>query len=796
MGFTGLGLRARVASLSQATKLGIVIALFVAIVTLLLLLIETQIAILSAVRAYVGGEALWSRGQRDAVQFLVRYARTHDPSDYQQYLEALAVPLGDRRARLELDRPEPDLDVVHEAFLAGRNDVADIPGLIMLYQRYRNVGFVARAIDIWARADEEILRLQALGTELHDLVADGAGETPQVARVVADIEQTTVRVTPFETEFTRTLSESARWISRASLWIVVTTAALLMGIGVFIAFRLMRHVEGSERALRESEERYRDLFENANDLVYMHDMDGKFVSINSSAERALGYARDEILQVNVRQVLSEDDMALARRMVFQQSADRTPKLFEVEAIGKDGRRVPLEVSTRLLFREGVPVGVQGIGRDITDRRRADSVLDASRRQLEQEARISAALAEIGRELIAEVDKPGLFARVCELTTSVLGARSSHTILWDSDQDAYRFVAGWGDSKERWDTIRLLHIPANAMIGAVTRLEREEVLVQSIGTSLSDPLLRMAEEFGAGTIVMMALRRGPDLVGLQTAEYGSEVAGAFGAEKERIACGIAQFASLALGNAALIEELERANRFRSDFVANMSHELRTPLNVIIGYNELLLTQTFGDLTPDQIDTLSRADQSARELLELIETTLDLSRLDGGRFPMDLEAVDLGQVMNDLARDTHALRMKPGVLFELDVARGLAPVWTDRTKLRMVLKNVVGNALKFTEAGEVRVSAYAAEKGIEIAVRDTGIGIAPDVQARIFDAFYQVDHSATRRYGGVGLGLHIVRRLLDLLGGHVTVESRLGHGSEFRITLPAYEAAVHSEAVGAA
>jgi signal transduction histidine kinase len=297
-----------------------------------------------------------------------------------------------------------------------------------------------------------------------------------------------------------------------------------------------------------------------------------------------------------------------------------------------------------------------------------------------------------------------------------------------------------------------------------------------------PLLALAPQGGATVVLCMALRRGDEVMGVHVAGYRDRAA-PFTARQERTARGLGQLASLALENGRLVEELERANRLKSDFVATMSHELRTPLNVIIGYNDLALEGVFGELTQEQRETLDRVRRSALELLELINTTLSLSRLDTDRQPLDVRAVAIPALIAELDTETREARArKPNVHMVWDLPPDLPQLQTDPIKLKVVLKNLIANAVKFTERGHVTVRAQAHDGGVQFAVSDTGIGVPPEAQQIIFEPFRQADSSTTRRYGGVGLGLYIVRRLLDLLGGSVTAESEVGRGSTFRVWVP--------------
>ncbi len=233
---------------------------------------------------------------------------------------------------------------------------------------------------------------------------------------------------------------------------------------------------------------------------------------------------------------------------------------------------------------------------------------------------------------------------------------------------------------------------------------------------------------------------------------------------------------------LYNEAQAANRLKSEFIATMSHELRTPLNTIVGYTDLLLDGEYGSLSADQLKTLRIIGRHQLELGELINATLDLSRLEASKVALELSDVDLTDLLQLLETDARSLWANPDVQFIWNIAPGLPRLHTDRAKLKTVLRNLVGNAAKFTERGSITVEARAVPGGVEIVVADTGVGIPKDKQELIFEPFRQVDSSTTRRYRGVGLGLYIVRRLLMMMGGEIALESDVGRGSTFRIRLP--------------
>jgi signal transduction histidine kinase len=232
----------------------------------------------------------------------------------------------------------------------------------------------------------------------------------------------------------------------------------------------------------------------------------------------------------------------------------------------------------------------------------------------------------------------------------------------------------------------------------------------------------------------------------------------------------------------VEELEEANRLKADFLANMSHELRTPLNVIIGYNERLAEGAFGPLNEEQVSTIERVKRNAQEQLALVTTTLELSRFEARDAPLDVAEIDVSELIDELAREAGTLPRRAELELKWYVEPGVAPLSSDRVKLRMVLKNLIDNAVKFTERGSISVQARSHGSGVEFRVADTGIGIAAEEQRAIFEPFHQSGDSKAQNRGGVGLGLHLVNRLVDALDGTSRVESKLGRGSTFFVWIP--------------
>jgi signal transduction histidine kinase len=229
-------------------------------------------------------------------------------------------------------------------------------------------------------------------------------------------------------------------------------------------------------------------------------------------------------------------------------------------------------------------------------------------------------------------------------------------------------------------------------------------------------------------------------------------------------------------------LEEASRHKSQFLANMSHELRTPLNAILGYTELILDQIYGEVPEKIREVLERLEKSGRHLLGLINDVLDLSKIEAGQLSLSLTEYSIKDVVRTVLTGVESLAAEKGLSLKATVDPEVSLGRGDERRLTQVLLNLVGNAIKFTEVGEVQVEVRTADGAFLVSVSDTGPGIAAADQEKIFEEFQQADSSSTRKKGGTGLGLSIAKRIIEMHGGRIWVESTLGEGSTFWFTVP--------------
>ncbi len=419
---------------------------------------------------------------------------------------------------------------------------------------------------------------------------------------------------------------------------------------------------------------------------------------------------------------------------------------------------------------------------VIQRKRVERALVISKRKADEEAEIAAALVEVGRTLSTHLGRPDMLERVSGAAALALGCEWSAVFMWEDASGYLRLAAAAGLAPDLRASLAATSFPTDGLfVSGDPRGSLAELPDVSRASASLPPLFR---RLGAASVLHADLRLGGTPIGIQLHGYRSRT-GAFSAKQRRLAAGIADATAIAVANARLIEDLQASSRIKSEFVATMSHELRTPLNIIVGYSDMLGEGVVGELSPEQRDTVARVQRAGVELLDLVNATLDMGRLEAGRDTVTRDAVEVGAVLRQLDVELAPL-VAPEVALRWHDHLGPAPLVTDKTKLKTILKNLVGNALKFTATGAVDVIARWDGPQLRLEVRDTGVGIPAESLPVIFEMFRQGDGSSTRSFGGVGLGLHIVRRLVDLLGGHVSVESSVGHGSTFVATWPAVRA----------
>jgi signal transduction histidine kinase len=362
-----------------------------------------------------------------------------------------------------------------------------------------------------------------------------------------------------------------------------------------------------------------------------------------------------------------------------------------------------------------------------------------------------------------------------------------TIVREKDGGFYTAEA-FGYSREFMDYIK--NIPIKAERGTTSGRALVECRVVHIPDVSADPEYTLVEARRLGdfrTALSVPMLREGIPIGV-LALTRSEVQ-PFTDKQIELVTTFADQAAIAIENVRLFEEiqdksrqLEEASQHKSQFLANMSHELRTPLNAILGYTELMADGAYGEPSEKMRGILQRLEANGRHLLGLINDVLDLSKIEAGQLELELSDYSVQDIAQTVRSTLEPLAADKKLAFKIEVASKLPPGRGDGRRLTQVLINLVGNAIKFTDAGEVAIKAEANSGSFHVSVRDTGPGISVTDQAKLFQEFQQADNAITRKKGGTGLGLAISKRIIEMHGGKIWVESQPGQGSTFTFTLP--------------
>ncbi|MBI5572560.1 MAG: PAS domain S-box protein [Desulfomonile tiedjei] len=490
-----------------------------------------------------------------------------------------------------------------------------------------------------------------------------------------------------------------------------------------------------ERELREAEQGFRSLIEQASDAIFVHDLAGNFLEVNQQACTSMGYTRDELLSMSVYDI-DPDTLARGDRARFWPSL---PATFEARHRRKDGSVFPVEIRLGPI-EYGETKVVLAVVRDVSDRKRVEGQLQESEERY---------------RTLAENSLTGICVQQDDKVVYInqLGARS---LGYSVDELIGRPI---------WDLVapedrEMVQAMAAARLGGEQVADQHELrgLTRNGERHWVEVRATVIEHLGRPAILWNIL----DIEDRKRAQ-----------EEWREAKNLA----------------EMANRAKSEFLANMSHELRTPLNSIIGFSEMLEDQVCGPLNETQTSYVKYIVESGHHLLQLVGQVLDLAKIESGGMDLELSQVRVGDVLG-----SSLAMMKERALRQcLDLDLNLEPeiedmtIVADELKLRQVMLNLLSNAVKFTpEKGRIRVEAERREGEFMVSVCDTGFGVDEVDSSRIFEAFEQVDSTLSRRHEGTGLGLALARRLVELQGGRIWVESQgHGKGSTFRFTVPLKE-----------
>jgi GAF domain-containing protein len=400
-----------------------------------------------------------------------------------------------------------------------------------------------------------------------------------------------------------------------------------------------------------------------------------------------------------------------------------------------------------------------------------------------------ALGEVGQTVSSTLDLETVLTRIASHAVQLSGTDGG--AIYEYDEQSQQFLLRATDQMEEELINALRANPPRLGQGALGRAAttREPVEVSNIREeqAYSERTREVLSRFGFRASLAIPLLREDRIIGGLVVRRKSP--GAFSPEVVDLLKTFATQSVLAIQNARLFREiqekgrqLELASKYKSQFLASMSHELRTPMNAVLGYTRMLLMNVYGELPEKVRDVHGRIDKSGRHLLGLINDVLDFSKIEAGQLTLAINPYSIRDVIQAVVSGTQSLAAEKNLSLKVTVPSDLPPVLGDERRITQVLLNLVGNALKFTDSGEVRVEVKSADGSFVVSVSDTGPGIAETDQENIFEEFRQAQSSTTQKKGGTGLGLAIAKRIVELHGGRIWIESSPGKGSTFWFTLP--------------
>ena len=525
----------------------------------------------------------------------------------------------------------------------------------------------------------------------------------------------------------------------------------------------------SETALRETEEKYRTIFENAVDGIFQTTLDGHYLSANPALARIYGYESPEELISHLTNISEQLYVEPNRRTEFKRLIQDhgTVSDFESQIYGKNGKMIWIAESARAVRdTKGKVLYYEGAVQDITRRKQAEEELTQSQQRLSFHLEHTS-LAVIEWNVNFEV------------------------VEWNP---AAQVIFGYSKSEAIGRHAAELIVPEN--VKEQMNQVWQALLSQQGGTrSTNENVTKDGKVITCDWYNTVLLNDDGKVMGVTS--LINDIT-----ERERVKAELRQAK----------EAAEIANCAKSQFLANMSHELRTPLNAIIGYSEMLQEEAEDLEQEDFIPDLQKIHAAGKHLLGLINDILDLSKIEAGRMELYLETFDISAMAEDVVTTLQPLVDKNTNILNIQFGNELGSMHADLTKVRQSLFNLLSNACKFTQQGTITLTLSRGRGGdgenssiqiqdgesigtsssplplnspdwITLQVTDTGIGMTPEQMSRLFEAFTQADASTTRQYGGTGLGLAITKKLCQMMGGDVTVESEVGKGSTFTIHLPA-------------
>jgi PAS domain S-box-containing protein len=767
-------------NVSIKEKLYFVMCIMAFLIIAELVILYFTIHALSSTRAFVGGEGLYSKSQKEAVYSLIKYATTKNESDYRAFQKFLRIPQGDGQARLELEKKEPDEERAAKYFLQARNHPDDIPGMIQLFRRFRHVSYIDKAVSYWAKGDSLIGLLNETGARMHVLLSLKIAAPVEMSQLNDKIDSLNGALTILEDEFSFTLGEGSRWMENLILKILFLVALTVELTGLILTISVttgisrgldeliratgqvgradwtgralirsqdelgklgtsfnrmmddLQSITENQKLAEETLRKQKDLYET---LVFAQSEMGEGVIIteedsivfaNEALSRLYGFSIPEMLAFPSYFVLIPPEEMLRMKTIQhdRMSGSDVPQTGETSILRKDGKIIQISYS-RKFVKDGNRTQLISIIRDITDQK-------ANEKKLEE----MAAIVHASDDAIKTISLNGIVLnwnkgaeQLYGYTATEMIGRHISLLSVPGMEDEFALLTSHVRNQERMDPYESVRKQKNGQLIDVS--------------TTASPILDKEGQAVSIAIISRDISEG-----------------------KRAATAL-QIKS---------DELKRSNTELEQFAYAISHDLGEPLRTMSSYIQLLERRYPDKLDKDAHDFIRFAVNGAHRMNSLINDLLSYSRL--GHSELSVESVAVNDLVDVIQVD---LRDQISTRNACISYTALPVVQANKAQLAQLFQNLIGNAIKFNTSLSPRVdiSARKIEKGWFFSVKDNGIGIDKKFASRIFTIFQRLHTS--EEYEGTGIGLALCKKIVEKHGGEIWVESQPGEGCTFCFTL---------------
>jgi PAS domain S-box-containing protein len=769
-------------NVSIKEKLYFVLGIMAFLIAAELFILYFTIHTLSSTRAFVGGEGLYSKAQKDAAYSLRKYAITLDEKDYRSYQAFLHITQGDRKARLELEKEKPDEEIVYAGFLQARNNRDDINEMIHLFKRFRHISYINKAISIWAKGDSAIERLEDVAIRLHVLISTNAPTKtkPGIDRLVEEIDLLNQQLTILEDDFSYTLGEGSRWLENLIMMILFFVALTVELTGLYLTISISRGItHGLDEIIRassqvgradftsravirskdelgrlagsfnqmvndlqqkteeqilaqESLRRQKDLYETL--VVAQSEMgegvvitqDDAIVFANKALCNMYGYSEEEILSLPsyIDLVPAHEQLKLSEIRKNRLLGNEISQTGETSVVRKDGKIIDIEYSRKVIS-VGNITQIVSIVRDVTGQK-------ISEKKMEE----LAAIVEASDDAIKTLSMEGII------------------LNWNKGAEK---LYGYSSGEITGKHVSLLSI-----------------------SGMEDEFAHLTNKIRNKEFIdhYESIRKRKDGSPICVSVTASPILGRDG--KVTSIAIIARDITASKKSAAELrkksDELVRSNTDLEQFAYVVSHDLREPLRTMASYVQLLQARYTDKLDRDANEFIEFTVDGAKRMNELINDLLSYSRV--GYSLLQFEKFETAEIIGIVQNNLHeSILLKKAEITCAD----LPEIYASRLQIIQLFQNLIGNAIKFSGAAvpKICIQASRSESGWLFSVSDNGIGIEKKYVERIFVIFQRLH--GIGEYEGTGIGLAICKKIAERHGGDIWCESTAGKGSVFFFTL---------------